>query len=161
MPKVVSYDKMQVGKKGNGKHWTKTEVQKRAAAANKFKRKTEVKLKMPMWLDDLGRKVWKKTLKDMADFDILDNVDSECLSVYCDAVARHQELTLKIREEGYTIITAQGSQSVSPYVTAAQSYARIMMQYADKLGLNANARARLAKKKADNPADPNASMFGD
>ena len=159
MPQVVTFDKMKVGHKGGGKHWTKDEVERRAAAAQKLKRKKPVKMKIPFWLDDAARQVWKKTMKDMAGFDILDKVDEEVLATYCDAVARYQEVTLKVREEGYTTINAQGTESVSPYVRAAQSYARIIMQYADKLGLNPNSRARLAKKLADNEDDPNADLF--
>ena len=150
---------MRVGQKGGGKHWTKDEVERRKAAAQKLKRKKPAKLKVPMWFDDAARQVWKKTLKDMAAFDILDKVDEEVLAIYCDAVARYREATIKVREEGYTTINAQGTESVSPYVRAAQSYARIMMQYADKLGLNPNSRARLAKKIADEGPDPNADLF--
>jgi phage terminase small subunit len=39
------------------------------------------------------------------------------------------------------------------------SYARLILQYSDKLGLNANARARLAKRIADEEQDPNADLF--
>jgi P27 family predicted phage terminase small subunit len=95
----------------------------------------------------------------MAGFEILDKVDEESLAIYCDAVARYREAAMKIREEGYTTTNAQGGESVSPYVRASQSYARIMMQYADKLGLTPNSRARLAKKIADENTDPNADLF--
>lgn len=150
---------MRVGQKGGGKHWTKEQVEKRAAAAQKLQRKKPAKLKVPIWLDDAARQVWKRTMKDMADFEILDKVDEESLATYCDAVARYRESTMKVREEGYTTTNAQGGESVSPYVRAAQSYARIMMQYADKLGLTPNSRARLAKKIADEKVDPNADLF--
>ncbi len=158
MPQVVTFDKMKVGKKGGGKHWTKEQVEKRAAAAQRMQRNKPVKLRMPVWLDDEARQVWKKTLKALSGLDILDKVDEDVLAVYCDAVARYKEATLKIREEGYTTTNAQGTESLSPYVKAAQSYARIMMQYADKLGLNPNSRARLAKKIAEEE-DPNADLF--
>jgi P27 family predicted phage terminase small subunit len=159
MPEVVSFDKMGVGKKQGGKHWTKTEVKKRAAAAQKTQRKKKVKLICPVWLDDEGRRIWKKTLKNMAGLEILDKVDEDVLAVYCDAVARYQEATLKVREEGYTTINAQGVEIANPNVKIAQSYARITLQYSEKLGLNANSRARLAKKIADNENDPNADLF--
>lgn len=159
MPQVVTFDKMQVGRKGGGKHWTKDEVERRKAAAQKLQRKKPVKPKPPIWLDDEARQVWKKTLKDLADFDILDKVDSEALAIYCDAVVRYREATLKVREEGYISLNAQGAETVSPYVRAAQSYARIMLQYAEKLGLTPNGRARLAKKIADGEDDPNADLF--
>ncbi len=156
---VVSFDKMKVGKKGNGKHWTKKEVESRTAAAQKMQRKKKVQLICPVWLDEEARRIWKKTLKYMTNLNILDKVDEDVLAVYCDAAARYQDTTLKVRKEGYTIINAQGVEAVSPYVKAAQSYARLMLQYSDKLGLNANARARLAKKIADENDDPNADLF--
>lgn len=160
MPNIVNYNKMNVSGKGGGKHWTKTEVEKRKAAAQAFQRNNIAELQMPEWLNDEAQKVWNKVIKDMSEFEILDNVDADSLAVYCDAVAKYQELTTKVRENGYITINAQGTETVSPYVRASQGYARIMMQYADKLGLNANARARLAKKKADT-VDESKSMFGD
>lgn len=159
MAQIVSFDKMNVGKKGGGKHWTKDEVERRTAAAQKLQRKKKVNLKMPDWLDEAAQKVWKKTVKDMKGFDILDKVDEDVLATYCDAVARYQETTRMISERGYTTYNAAGSLTTAPWVKAQQSYARIMMQYADKLGLNANSRARLAKKIADAEEDPNADLF--
>ena len=159
MPKVVTFDKMAVGRKGGGKHWTKEEVERRTAAAQKLQRKVQVRLKVPMWLDDEARQVWKKTIKDLSGMDILDKVDEEALAVYCDAVVRHRAVTLKIREFGYISISGAGTETVSPYVKAAQSYARIIAQYADKLGLTPTGRARLAKKIADKEEDPNAELF--
>lgn len=150
---------MQVGQKGGGKHWTKDEVEKREAAAKKLQRKKPAGLKMPPWLDDQAKAVWKKTISAMKGFDILDKVDEDVLATYCDAVARHKELSEMIREKGYTVYNAAGSLAEAPWVKSQLSYARVMMQYADKLGLNANARARLAKKMADEGDDPNADLF--
>lgn len=159
MPQIVSFDKMDVGKKGKGKHWTKKQVEKRKNAAQKFNRNNQKKLQMPVWLDDNARSIWKKTIKNMAGLDILDVIDEDALAIYCDAVAKYIESTLKIREQGFVTENFQGTESINPYVKAAQSYARIMMQYADKLGLNPNSRARLAKKIADEEVDPNADLF--
>lgn len=159
MNQVIDFTKMQIGAKGDGKHWTKKEVEQRKGAAQKVTRKKKVNLQMPEWLDEEAQKVWKKTVKDMQSFDILDKVDEDVLATYCDAVERYREATRDVRVHGMTEINAQGNRVVSAYVKAAQSYARIMMQYADKLGLNANARARLAKRIADEEEDPNGDLF--
>lgn len=156
---VIDFNKMQVGKKGGGKHWTKEEIKKREAAARKLKPKVKVDLRMPDWLDDEAAKVWNKTIEDMKQYEILEKIDEDVLATYCDAVAKYKELTGMIAEKGYTSYTATGSLTISPYVKGQQSYARIMMQYADKLGLNANSRARLAKKIADEEDDENANLF--
>lgn len=159
MNQVIDFAKMQIGKKGGGKHWTKKEVETRKNAAAKVQRKKKANLKMPAWLDEAAQQVWKKTIRDMKSFDILDKVDEDVLATYCDAVARHKELSEMIREKGYTIYNAAGSLVEAPWVKSQLSYARVVMQYADKLGLNANSRARLAKKIAEEGNDPNADLF--
>jgi len=159
MNQVIDFSKMQIGKKGGGKHWTKKEVDGRASAAQRVTRSKKVSLKMPSWLDESAQVVWKKTIRDMKDFDILDKVDEDVLAAYCDAVSRHKELSEMIRSKGYTVCNAAGSLVEAPWVKTQLSYARLMVQYSDKLGLNANSRARLAKKMADEESDPNADLF--
>jgi len=156
---VIDFSKMQIGKKGGGKHWTKKEVESRKNAAAKVTRKKKANMKMPEWLDDEARAVWKKTIRDMKEFDVLDKVDEDVLAAYCDAVARHKELSEMIRENGYTVYNAAGSLVEAPWVKTQLSYARLIVQYSDKLGLNANARARLARKIAQEEVDPNADLF--
>lgn len=156
---VIDFSKMQVGQKGGGKHWTKKEVEARQRAAAKMMRQKKKKLKMPDWLDEEAQKVWKKIIRDIKEFDVLDKIDEDILAAYCDAVARYKELSGIIREKGYTTINATGTEAVAPWVKAQQSYARLIIQYSDKLGLNANARARLAKKIADEEIDENADLF--
>lgn len=159
MNQVLDFSKMQIGKKGGGKHWTKKQVESRADAAAKITRKKKATLKMPTWLDDEAKAVWKKTIKNMKGFEILDKVDEDALATYCDAVARHKDLSEMVGTKGYTIHNAAGSLVEAPWVKSQLSYARLIMQYADKLGLNANSRARLAKKIADEETDPNADLF--
>ncbi|AZS17401.1 phage terminase small subunit P27 family [Paenibacillus lutimineralis] len=159
MAEVIKFDHMRVGKKGGGKHWTEKEVKDREAAAQKFERKEKKKLKVPAWLNDSARKVWRKTVKDMEEFDVLDKVDEDVLGTYCDAVAKYQEANDLIDKHGYTEVNMQGNRVVSAHVKLAQSYARIILSYSNKLGLNAEARARLAKKMAGGEEDPNAGLF--
>lgn len=159
MSQVLDFSKMQVGRKGGGKHWTKKEVESRQNAAAKVTRKKKANLKMPVWLDGESQAVWKKTIRDMKDFDVLDKVDEDVLAAYCDAVARHKALSEMIREKGYTIYNAAGSLVEAPWVKTQLSYARLIVQYSDKLGLNANSRARLARKIAQEEDDPNADLF--
>jgi P27 family predicted phage terminase small subunit len=150
---------MRVGAKGGGKHWTEEEVQKRTEAGKKFERKKKRSLKGPSWLDEDAKKVWSKTVKDMKDFDILDKVDEDVLAAYCDAVAKHQAMNRLIDVHGYTTVGPGGTDVISPYVKMAQTYARMTLQFAEKLGLTASARARLAKKMADNEGDKNDDLF--
>lgn len=41
MAQVVNFDKMNVGRRGSGKHWTREEVSKRQVAAQKYNAKRQ------------------------------------------------------------------------------------------------------------------------
>jgi len=156
---VINFNHMRVGKKGGGKNWTKKEVEAREEAAKKFERKKKLKLRIPEWLDDSARKIWRKTVKDMEEFGVLDKVDEDVLGIYCDAVSKVQEANRLIDEFGYTETNKSGVQVPNAYVQMSQRYANIALAYSNKLGLNAESRARLAKRQADGDTDPNADLF--
>lgn len=143
MPQVVRFDKMQVGHKGEGKHWTKEEVQKRTAAAQETKRKTKVKLSAPKWLkeDKEAMKLWRKIIKDSKEIDLFDNLDATVLATYC-KLEREKEKA------------ARGDD-----IAKFEKLSRTSLTYAKALGLTPEARARLAKKKAEKRDDPNADLF--
>ena len=159
MHKVVNIDKMGVGKKKGGKNWTKQEVAARAKAAERVTREKQIGLRMPDWLNDEAQKVWKKTVRDLRGFDILDKIDEDILSIYCDTVARYRECTAHIEEHGYMTVNVQGTETINAYVRAQQGYRQSILQYSEKLGITAEARARLAKKIAKEEVDRVAELF--
>jgi len=156
---VVSFDHMRIGKKGGGKNWTKKEVESREKAAKKFERKKRLNLKIPAWLDDSARKIWRKTVKDMEEFGVLDKVDEDVLGIYCDAVSKVQEANHLIDEHGMTERNKSGVMVPNAYVQMSQRYATIALAYSNKLGLNAESRARLAKRQADGDGDLNDELL--
>lgn len=147
---------MAVGKKSGGKHWTKAEVEARRAAAEKLQPAGRVTLRMPAWLSEDARKVWARVRRETRDLELLINLDAEMLAIYCDAVANYQKLS-----KGMVITDEDGKQIArKDVIKAAQSWARIVASYADKLGLSPAARARLAKKIAEEETDPFGEEFG-
>lgn len=155
---VVSADKMTIGKAGGGKHWTRAEVEARQAAAEGAKRNRRVNIKPPDWLDEKALDVWKRTRKAIKSLEILDNVDSEMLGIYCDAVARYSEFAKMARRDVGNGVDAK---DLNELAKSATSYARLALQTAEKLGLTPNGRARLAKKKAEKgQPDPFGNEFG-
>lgn len=143
MLQVVSASKMKVGRKSDGKHWTKAEVEARRAAAETMKRKTPVKLKPPAWLkEDLAAyRIWSAILRDARDLELLDNLDASALATYC-----------KLESEKEAAVKAGDTRLFDRLAKTSLAYAR-------SLGLTPDARARLAKKKADATNDPNAELF--
>ena len=145
----VSANQMAVGKKSRGKHWTQAEVESRQKAAEGMKRKTRVSLRAPDWLSDEAKKVWARVRKQSAGLEILDNLDCEMLAIYCDAVVNYRMTAKKlvIEDDNGDLLSKEEA------IKLAQSWARVVAAYSDKLGLSPAARARLAKKRADDDPD--------
>ena len=135
------------------KHLTLLEKSTRLEAENALSR-DRVKLSPPRWLKKRPAALvyWKSIIKKMREITLLDDVDADMLAVYCDGLARREELQLAMyREDG----------SIDEVVLKSlQAQERIIVQYADKLGLTPNGRVRLAKKRAEErQVDPNAELF--
>lgn len=103
-------------------------------------------MRVPPWLSEAARHVWRNVIRRAKGLDLYDLLDTETLAVYCDAVAKYQELSSVPNPSMDTI-----------KLTQAQS--RIIAQYADKLGLTPQSRARLIKKRADEILDEFGAEF--
>lgn len=147
---------MAVGKKSNGKHWTKAEVESRQAAADGMKRKAQVSLRVPDWLEEDARKIWYQTISRIRGLELLDISDTEMLAIYCDAVAKYRGLS-----KGLVQVVDEEDQPVAmeEHIKMIQAWARLIAAYAEKLGLTPAAKARLAKRKADEILDDFGSEF--
>lgn len=136
---TVAAETMEVGKKGGGKHWTQTEIEARQNAADGMKRTQKIDLKPPVWLSKEARAVWKEKLEQVnglnAANDLLDVLDTEMLAVYCDAYVQY-------------LNAAQRKRKTPDDIKELQAWSRIINTYAEKLGFNPSARARLVKKKS-------------
>lgn len=131
---------------GDGKHWTKAEIAARKKAAEGLRRGKPKSINAPAWLSKEARQVWTRVLASTKGVDLLDNMDTEILALYCATMAKSTALMRKdaLSEED---------------TKALQAYSRIALQYADKLGLTPAARSRLVKKKADKIKDEFGSKF--
>lgn len=124
-------------------HRTKAERAARSAAESELRRK-RVNLRAPDWMSDDAREIWERTKRQLKAFELLDNVDAEMLAIYCDACAHYQTITKLMRqvsEDGKPMAT-------SDQVKEMQAWSRIVLAYAEKLGISPTARARLARRKA-------------
>jgi P27 family predicted phage terminase small subunit len=148
---IESADQMTIGASSGGKHWTQAEVESRQAAAEGLKRK-RVRLEVPDWLDEDAKKVWASIRRKLWGIQLLDNLDTEMLAIYCDAVVHYHKASKLLHDPKH--VTAEEE------VKSAQAWARIVSAYAEKLGLSPNARARLAKKKAEKMLDEFGDTFG-
>lgn len=141
----VSAETMEIGKKGRGKHWTAEEKAARVAAANALKRK-KTNIIAPDGMNSGALYIWKRVVDDAAelgDGSLLDNLDTDVLKDYCNAVDIAQTL--------YKTISDGTSTDPRDDMKMLQGWYRIIAGHADKLGFTPQARARLVKKRAEDP----------
>lgn len=135
--KTVAAATMQVGKKGRGKHWTKAQVETRQKVADGLTRENDSPVVAPDWLSKDALLVWDRKLVEVAGLkaseELLDVLDREMFAVYCDAYVNYQNVAQKRKKNPEDM-------------KELQTWARIIASYADKLGFNPSARARLVKK---------------
>jgi P27 family predicted phage terminase small subunit len=154
---VVTSDKMSIGGQAGGKHWTAAEVESRAEAAQQARRPKQVRLKPPAWMSEDALKVWKDIVRKLKGIELLDNLDSELLAIYCDAIVNYRICSTRLSAP---LEPDQPRVPMDDLVKAMQAWARIVTTYADKLGLTPGGRARLAKRKAEKIVDAFADTFG-
>lgn len=122
-----------------GKHWTKQELQAREEAAAMAARSKEKSINPPESLSGDGRRVWSRIMESVRGLALFDNMDTELLEAYCEAVAKSRALAK----------TTMSLDDTKIY----QSYLRLIKSLADSLGLSPASRARLVKQKADQIQD--------
>lgn len=135
------------------KHLTRSERRARQAAEDDLRGGKRATIKAPDWLSDAARQIFEATKRRMRALEVLEPADIDLLAMYCDAVARYQAAIATVDEGGPKSGRAIGT---------AQSWSRIALAYAEKLGISAAGRARLARKKAsEQPVDDMEALLGD
>ena len=154
------------------KHLTKAEVEARQAAEAETLPARTAQLKLPRTLnkDPGAKRYWKSILDRMEGLAILDDLDSEMLAVYCSALSRKDSLQALCRE-----LMAQADKESDPEVrlelvekldsllTKVQNHEKVLLSFANNLGMTPEARVRLARKRAAKAANPEPvdDLFGD
>ena len=134
---VVSYKGREVGSIGGGKHWSTAELQAKHKA-DELVSNNRTDLKAPDWLDRRGITTFNKLVKQYEHFDILDVIDSEILAVYCDIHCKYVKLKKDIDLDTFHGVELRQK------ITTLQTYSKILLQYASKLGLSPESRKKIA-----------------
>lgn len=146
MPKnVVSIENMR-------KHLTPAEREARLSAQQALTR-SKVRLVAPTGVKNnlVAYGYWKTLIRQMREITLLDDLDSGMLAIYCEGLARRDWLS--------------GEWGATRDVTTLQrleAQERLLIQYAERLGLTPSGRVRLAKRRAEEkPVDPDGDLYGD
>ena len=119
--------------------------------------------------DRQALRYWEQVLDrlETAGVELLDDLDTETLGLYCSMLSRRDKTdksTRQLRKLVKQAETVEAKLSILDKIDAAerklQSQERLILQYADRLGLTPASRAGLAKKKAAEAVDdPDADLF--
>jgi phage terminase small subunit len=149
--RAVSAKTMAVGKKGGGKHWTKKQIEQREQASVVFERSDGTGIEAPIWISAEGRKIWDKKIAEIRGLkgssELLDALDSEILALFCDAVALYKRISNKRR------LTIDDHKIMQTYMLRIKGYSEL-------LGFTPGARARLIKRRSDDPQGGEKDKFG-
>lgn len=150
---------------GNKAHLTKGEIDKRLQAEQQFAVATD-KIKPPKWLDDTGKKEFKRIVKEMAQTGILTNIDVDMLALYCDALSQYIECSETIRQEGimveYTNKAAETNKVPHPLLSKKKQLFEQMKALASEFGFTPAARAKIAIPKQEQKEETKFDrLFGD
>ena len=150
------------------KHLTNEEKAAREAAEQALKREA-VNLQNPKFVSGAAAKLWEQTIDRMVGLDLLDDLDSEVLGLYCDQVARRNEQEKLRRKLMRTIAKCQEYETeqllslleqADKLARSVAALERQILQYADKLGLTPSGRFRIARKRAEmSLSDPDEDLF--
>lgn len=126
----------------------------RSAAEKKLKLGND-QLIVPEWLqsDTIAAEEFVRVVDEYKKIDTLDNLDLSTLAIYCKAYSSYIDVTRVIEGSGYTVVTAEGSSKISPYVTAQDRYVTQIFRCSAKLGLATTDRLKLVVGVDDGKRD--------
>lgn len=123
------------------KHLTKDEIAAREQAeAEVMPLRPELNMRPPRMLkgNKAAKRYWGSVLERMEGYAILDVLDSDTLGIYCLQMARRDKLEKDLA----------GAEDPSAAAKELQSLEKLLLSYAEKLGLTPASRVALARKRA-------------
>ena len=153
------------------KHLTGEEAAARAEAeAALLPDRPHLRLKPPPYVreDKAAARYWRGILKRMEGLSLLDSLDAEILGVYCAMLARRdraQAVFASLLEAAAEGANQEAQARLEGLFNKLQGQERVILSYADKLGLTPAGRLHLARKRAAQAAgeggDDDSGLFGD
>lgn len=168
------------------KHWSNAERAARESAQQQMERRfVRLVAPPPVVSDAVAYKHWQDTVKRMKGITLLDNVDIDMLAVYCLGLSRLAQLRVDAAEaKGKSehvmkrtlerFLAGEYEDDIYPakviracltneadVIKLIQAQERIVLTYAEKLGLTPAGRVRLAKQRAEErPATEADDLYG-
>lgn len=139
-------------------HLTSAEREQREKAEERFHR-DQVLMQLPDYLegDEVGQRVWIQVLNDAENFGIFDNLDRETLGTYCSVTSRIVYLRGKYMA---AIRGHRKNEEILEYSKELRMLEAQQINFAGKMGLTPESRARLAQKMSVEEEDIGGGLYG-
>ena len=139
------------------KHLTAAEAEAREKAEQRSRPSRKPRAPRDFQPKTAERRIWDRVLQDMEGVDILDRLDTDMLETYCRQLVRAQELRENLAGQLRAEILAKSTVDLLKELRGLET---TLLQYATRLGLTPESRARLARRAAEQEeADPDDDLF--
>lgn len=139
-------------------HMTNAEKEERERQENLFSREN-VLLQLPDYLDGdkNAQKIWCQVTDNAEDFKLFDNLDADTLGSYCCITSRIITLRAKYTS---AVKGHRKNADIMDISKELRLLEALQLNYANKLGLTPESRARLAMKITEPEEDSDADLYG-
>lgn len=112
---------------------------------NKFEPRPEPAIpECPPELGPSAEQEWDRLVGELAQLNLLTNLDRAVLAAYCGAYALWADATEQIQKYGAMIKSPSGYPVQSPYIAIANRQAEIMIRIASEFGFTPASRSRIS-----------------
>jgi P27 family predicted phage terminase small subunit len=109
--------------------------------------------KMPDWLSDEAKIIWRRTIKQLKSMNMLYEADQDVIVAYVNAVVNYQKASELVDRSGVLIKGRRDGVVKNPAVQIQRDAATLIRMLAGELGLTPSARTRLKAEHSDESAD--------
>lgn len=141
----------------NKKHLTNKELKIRVENEKQlFERAPSHQVnKPPTWLCTTGKKIYKELVTKQYEINLITDLDRESLALYCDALAKVQQLNKELTKEG--LILEDGK--TNPKVNVRQKYLTDVVNLSKEFALTPASRLRFTLAQRNKPIDKKEEEF--
>jgi len=109
--------------------------------------------KMPSWLDDIGRKEWRRMVPMLHKLGVLTKLDKSALASMCQSWSEYIHAIQAIREMGELVEAAEGRPHLNPMVKVRDSAFDKWRRMAREFGLTPASRPRIQANEPEGDKD--------
>ena len=104
---------------------------------------------VPSHLNEIAKKEYERTSKELLKMGVLSNIDRSALSAYCDYYSRWVQASIEMGDEPLTITTFHGNVIQNPLLGIQNTAKDQMRKFLIEFGMTPASRSKVSVKKKD------------